>query len=631
MRTRDPAARLARFVLLAAVLAAGCDAPGVPESRVPAVLQMVHGDTQTAVAGQTLADSLELRVLNRGGQPVPGVEVEFSSAAGGGTLQPARARTDAGGIARAAWTLGPTAGAQTAQGRVSEGRLDALVFTARATPGAPARLIEAGGSGQAGVVGEPLPQPLAVRVVDAFGNGVAGIPVMWEQYDDCSVLPESELSDSSGFSRATLTLGTGAGFRAVTAVATDDTLWFNVEVLPGPLVRVEITGDGPRLHPTSSRLEAAAFDAYGNPVPAAALTWESSDPSVAVVDPDPDPPRATVSSRGGGTVRISAIAGGVAGTREFRVQAVNGSFTAVNTGLERADALNGRGELARLIDRTTLGIWSGGSESRFSIAEVAPPCGACHEYNVIAGFNAEGVVAIMRVYAANPSLYNDRHGWLWKDGVLGSIRGTIRELNEHGQVAGYTHNNTFTSQPIDSAFLWHGNQLQWLTGIAVRDEYGRYGHTAAVAMNDHGQVAVNTTRCSDFDCYSRYTRAYVWEAGTFTPVPRPDDSCVAWEAVDINNPGHVLVRCTRGSNAVFVWDGTAFTGVSLQSPRVLNDRGEVVAWEGDGPYLWRNGQRTRLLDEPMRVTPTTTTVLINDRGQILLNLPYGAFLLTPLP
>jgi hypothetical protein len=155
-----------------------------------------------------------------------------------------------------------------------------------------------------------------------------------------------------------------------------------------------------------------------------------------------------------------------------------------------------------------------------------------------------------------------------------------------------------------------------------------------VAINDHGQVAVNAydRNCFSLSCTGFPRRAYVWEAGQFTPIPNPPGSfCSEWEAVDINDARHVLVRCTSGIEGAFVWNGGTFTSVGLPHASALNDRGEVVGWEADGPYLWRNGWTIRLIDQPPVNAAYRTTVLINDRGQILLTIESGAYLLTPLP
>ena len=71
-------------------------------------LDYVSGDGQIAPAGTRLVHDLEVRVAN-GQQPIAGVEVHFAVTEGGGTLVDATpVATDANGIARMPWELGPS-------------------------------------------------------------------------------------------------------------------------------------------------------------------------------------------------------------------------------------------------------------------------------------------------------------------------------------------------------------------------------------------------------------------------------------------------------------------------------------------------------------------------------------------
>jgi hypothetical protein len=198
--------------VLAALWAAGviafpaCDSPTESRVRVPVELQLVKRDTQTAIVGQLLADSLEVRVLNSHQEPIPEIDVEFASTAGEGALSPGTARTDAQGIARAAWTLGLAAGEQKAEARLPGRSVAPAVFIARALPEAPAELVKVSGDEQTGTVGEPLPEPLVVQVRDAHGNGVPGAEVRWSARQG-TVMPEVDSTDTSGFSHSVWTLG----------------------------------------------------------------------------------------------------------------------------------------------------------------------------------------------------------------------------------------------------------------------------------------------------------------------------------------------------------------------------------------------------------------------------------------
>ena len=88
-----------------------------PEPGDP-VLSAVSGTGQTATAGQALANPLVVRVT-RDGAPLAGRNVTWSVTTGGGSVDPTTSSTDASGNASTTWTLGPTAGAQSAEATAS--------------------------------------------------------------------------------------------------------------------------------------------------------------------------------------------------------------------------------------------------------------------------------------------------------------------------------------------------------------------------------------------------------------------------------------------------------------------------------------------------------------------------------
>jgi len=101
--------------------------------RLPVPIHKHAGDGQQGAPGTRLPDPLVVRVADEHDRPMSGVDVEFSVTRGGGTLTTNADRvttvTDADGLARAAWILGP-AGAQEAQARVVNGTRPPVAFTA---------------------------------------------------------------------------------------------------------------------------------------------------------------------------------------------------------------------------------------------------------------------------------------------------------------------------------------------------------------------------------------------------------------------------------------------------------------------------------------------------------------------
>lgn len=619
MHARDRSACLSRCVrLVVIVLIAGCDSPGVPVSRVPAALRVVSGDAQTAAAGQTLADSVRVQALNRRDEPVAGVEVEFGPAPGGGTLSPARSRTDANGVARAAWTLSPAAGAQTAGVRVPRSRVAPVVFTAGATPGAAAKLNVVSGNQQTGVVDELLPQPLVVQVTDAHGNGVADVPVSWMCSTGCGLVPESNRTDGLGFSRAAWTLGRHAGLasNSVRATFQDQSVSFGAVALPGAAAGVVIHADTFNFHPASMRVRANAVDRHGNPVLAVTdFSWTISDPAIAAVSPDPVPSHATVLTHGPGTVLLTASAAGLTASTQLRLVKRNGLFSVVNTGLPPVEALNDRGQLAVFRGRTSVGVWQNGVEQVMAVSGLPEDLFSAGDRSAV-DINNDGTILLYERPGRPSGSLSPENGisWLLKDGLLTSVQGWGHDLNDHDQVVGAAPG---------SGFLWD-------RGLAVlfRQLLPDGGTTRAVAINDRAQAVVNAFTDDPFSVTGEEW-AYVWEGDHYTPIPRPHPDCIAWWAEDINNSGHVLVNCIRGMLAAFLWDGSDFTDLApLRHACALNDHGEIVGLGGGGVYWWRDGQATRLVDAPTLVPPHPR---INNRGEIVLNLSSRAFFLTPIP
>ncbi len=84
----------------------------------PTAIALFSGGGQSATANTALADSIKFRVRDTFNYPVAGVTVSFSATAGGGTVSPTTAVTDANGLAATRWTVGP-AGSQQLTATVS--------------------------------------------------------------------------------------------------------------------------------------------------------------------------------------------------------------------------------------------------------------------------------------------------------------------------------------------------------------------------------------------------------------------------------------------------------------------------------------------------------------------------------
>jgi len=104
----------------------------VAGTAVPVGLTVVSGNTQSGPAGATLPNVLVVKVADSSGNPIAGIGVDFSGAAGSGTLTPSTGTTDSNGLARAGWILGTLPGAANTATAAVPG-LSSVTFTATAT------------------------------------------------------------------------------------------------------------------------------------------------------------------------------------------------------------------------------------------------------------------------------------------------------------------------------------------------------------------------------------------------------------------------------------------------------------------------------------------------------------------
>lgn len=165
---------LALAVLAVAAAIAACAEVVSPTSV--AVLTAVPPTSITAPPGTTVEPGPTVRVLGESRSPVEGVTVSFAVTAGNGSVANQSATTNVAGFASAgAWMIGTEAGVNAVTASVSG--LRSVVFTATTAPGSVAQLVIVSGDEQGALPNTTLPEPLSVRVVDAFGNPISGATV----------------------------------------------------------------------------------------------------------------------------------------------------------------------------------------------------------------------------------------------------------------------------------------------------------------------------------------------------------------------------------------------------------------------------------------------------------------------
>jgi adhesin/invasin len=124
--------------------------------------------------------------------------------------------SNATGDATIVWTLGATAGENTARAFLANGQ--SVTFTATGVAGAFASLAMVSGDAQTVTAGAAT-QPLVVRAVDANGNAVAGVTVTWTSTGGGTLDQTTTTTDAAGMAQVVLTTSAIPGAYTVTATS----------------------------------------------------------------------------------------------------------------------------------------------------------------------------------------------------------------------------------------------------------------------------------------------------------------------------------------------------------------------------------------------------------------------------
>jgi hypothetical protein len=182
-------------------------------------LTLVSGANQSAPVLTTLPAPIQVQIDDPyTGVGIPGVTVTFSDGGKGGTLNPPSAVSDSSGYVSTSYTFPQIAGSYTIT--ASSASAGSLSIAETALPGPPTRMITVSGTRQSGQAGSILPKPLAVKIEDAFNNGVPGITATFVDQSRAGTLnPSTAVSNASGIAQVSYQLPNTAGTYKLTASA----------------------------------------------------------------------------------------------------------------------------------------------------------------------------------------------------------------------------------------------------------------------------------------------------------------------------------------------------------------------------------------------------------------------------
>lgn len=221
-------------------------------------LKIVSGNPQSAPHGTMVPEPLVVVVQDQKGDAVAGVPVTFEVTRGEGLLstggQPDRTVTvisDDDGLVTTTYIVGDRAGAGNHRVTVtSPGFIGFVEFCFEALATEPAKISADMGNGQIGAVGQPLPMPFVVLVMDSAGNPVENVLVTFEVTEGDGTLDGatslSVQTNPDGMAATTLTLGPNEGKTFVSAsfpgLLTEPVLFIATAKTPGNEAATTVSG-----------------------------------------------------------------------------------------------------------------------------------------------------------------------------------------------------------------------------------------------------------------------------------------------------------------------------------------------------------------------------------------------------
>ncbi|MCA2982719.1 Ig-like domain-containing protein [Gemmatimonas sp.] len=246
----------------------------------------ISAQTSTSITGTVgglVTPVPSIRVLDANGNPVAGVNVNFTASTGSTVVGGAKTTNLQGVASPDGWQLGSTAATYTLSATV--GSLPPVVFSAVARAGAAATMSILAGNNQSATVGRTLPVDPSVRITDALGNPIAGQEVVFEVIDGGgSAVARRPVTDANGTATVgAWTLGETPGTNTLRATATGLTVQpvvFTALATAGAPASLTISAGNNQTATAGALLPVAPSvvvrDNRGNPVAGVTVTFTAS-------------------------------------------------------------------------------------------------------------------------------------------------------------------------------------------------------------------------------------------------------------------------------------------------------------------------------------------------------------------
>jgi len=227
-------------------------------------------------------------------------------------------------------------------------------------------------------------------------------------------------------------------------------------------------------------------------------------------------------------------------------------------------------------------------------------------------------------YRVTSGAVTAEHPFFWARGKIRGLDGTggwhggeALDLNNKGQIAGYTDTGNSEDQG-DDALYWPS------AGVIAKNlgEKMKWRHSDARAINNRGAVVgywIDT---------EHVRHPYLLSNGHVTDLGRVSPDCKTNNyAVAVSDAQQVVGYCCDDktmTSYVFLWQNGRIANLGLMdgrsaTPYGINNHGQIVGRAGDSAFLWTDGRFWDLNDLLSHKSGIAIqdALAINDRGEIV--------------